>query len=76
MRKITKGKKFSICDVSLPIAFLIRIPLGMSINALSVWINNQFTANKPKYFVSQSGKKWYLNDIKDKAQLNQIGKKK
>jgi hypothetical protein len=56
--------------------FYIRIPQGMSINALSVWINNQFTANKPKYFVSPSGKKWYLNDFKDKAQLNQIGKKK
>ena len=56
--------------------FYIRIPLGMSINALSVWINNQFTANKPKYFVTQSGKKWYLSDFKDKSKLNQIGKKK
>lgn len=56
----------------------IRVPGAMSINAISVWINNQFekAANKPTYFLTASGSRVEIDkNYKNKTELNDIGLK-
>lgn len=52
----------------------IRVPSAMSINAIAIWINNQFKQNAPAYFFTERGTKVYIQkDYKDKSKLNNIG---
>jgi hypothetical protein len=54
----------------------IRVPAAMSINAICIWINGQFKANKPTYFITQGGTKVYIDKTAtDKSKLNDIGLK-
>jgi hypothetical protein len=41
--------------------YYFRVPPNMSLNAIAVMINTQFTKNKPAYVVTSAGKKYYIN---------------
>lgn len=54
--------------------YWIRVPHATPLAAIVIWVNTQFKNNKPPYFITNTGKKYYINpNYKDKSKLLPIG---